>query len=84
MTMLTKEQALRMLMLDDLLPASQIVTDPIELLAYEVDAGMDRGRPTGVVFPKTLKKCHVLCAGRLQMRRRSSPAELAQACPVGR
>ncbi len=36
-----------------LLPKGQVFTDRASLIAYEVDAGMDRGVPEGVVFPKT-------------------------------
>ena len=38
--------------LSEVLPASQVVTDPVELITYEVDAGLDRGAPEGVVFPQ--------------------------------
>ena len=37
----------------EVLPASQVVTDPVELITYEVDAGLDRGAPEGVVFPQS-------------------------------
>jgi D-lactate dehydrogenase (cytochrome) len=33
------------------LAADQVVTDPAGLLTYEVDAGMERGAPDGVVLP---------------------------------
>jgi len=36
-----------------LLPKGQVFTDRASLIAYEVDAGMDKGVPEGVVFPKT-------------------------------
>ncbi len=36
-----------------LLPKGQVFTDAASLISYEVDAGMDRGRPEGVVFPHT-------------------------------
>ena len=35
------------------LAAGQLRTEPAELLTYEIDAGLDRGRPDGVVFPRT-------------------------------
>jgi FAD/FMN-containing dehydrogenase len=43
-------------MLDSLktvLAPRQIITDPLELVTYEIDAALDRGRPDGVVFPTT-------------------------------
>ena len=39
--------------LQALLPKGQVFTDRASLLAYEVDAGMDKGMPEGVVFPRT-------------------------------
>ena len=30
-----------------------LVTDPAELLVYEIDAGLDRGRPDAVAFPRS-------------------------------
>src|SRR5579884_358085 len=36
-----------------LLPRGQVFTDRTSLLTYEVDAGLDRGLPDGVVFPST-------------------------------
>ncbi|HWQ11858.1 MAG TPA: FAD-linked oxidase C-terminal domain-containing protein [Roseiflexaceae bacterium] len=39
-----------------ILHPSQIVTDPVQLLTYEVDAGLDRGRPDGVVFPRSAEE----------------------------
>jgi D-lactate dehydrogenase (cytochrome) len=44
----TAELALR-----SLFSPNQIVTDPVELITYEVDAAQDRGLPDGVVFPET-------------------------------
>ena len=41
-------QSLRMLF-----DKRQVVTDPVELVTYEIDAGLNRGAPDGVVFPKT-------------------------------
>ncbi|GCE04656.1 FAD-binding oxidoreductase [Dictyobacter aurantiacus] len=35
------------------LPPGQIFTDRASLVAYEVDAGLDKGLPEGVVFPRT-------------------------------
>ncbi len=31
----------------------QLTTDPVELITYEVDAGLNRGVPDGVVFPES-------------------------------
>lgn len=36
-----------------LLPKGQVFTDRASVIAYEADAGMDKGVPEGVVFPKT-------------------------------
>jgi D-lactate dehydrogenase (cytochrome) len=36
-----------------MLTPGQLLTKPAELLTYEGDAGMDRGRPDGVVCPRT-------------------------------
>ncbi|GCE48036.1 D-lactate dehydrogenase (cytochrome) [Thermosporothrix hazakensis] len=38
-----------------LLPQGQIFTDRASLIAYEVDAGVDKGNPEGVVFPRTVE-----------------------------
>jgi D-lactate dehydrogenase (cytochrome) len=35
------------------LAANQVVTNPIDLLTYDGDAGLDRGQPDGLVFPRT-------------------------------
>ncbi|MBK9714970.1 MAG: FAD-binding protein [Kouleothrix sp.] len=35
-----------------ILDAGQLLTSPVELITYEGDASMDRGRPDGVVFPR--------------------------------
>jgi glycolate oxidase subunit GlcD len=32
-----------------------LVTDPVELITYEIDAGLDRGRPQAAVFPRSLE-----------------------------
>ncbi len=37
--------------LKTILPQGQVFTDGATLISYEVDAGVDRGRPEGVVFP---------------------------------
>ena len=37
--------------LESLLPKGQVFTDTASLLTYEVDAGVDRGMPDGVVLP---------------------------------
>lgn len=34
-----------------LFPAGQVIADPVELITYEVDAGVDRQKPLAVVFP---------------------------------
>ena len=39
--------------LNTLLPKGQVFTDEATLLTYEVDAGLDKGWPEGVVFPRT-------------------------------
>jgi D-lactate dehydrogenase (cytochrome) len=31
----------------------QLITDPVELLTYEIDAGFDRGKPDGVFYPQS-------------------------------
>lgn len=36
-----------------LLKPGQVITNPVELLTYEVDAANDRGKPDGVAFPIT-------------------------------
>ncbi len=30
--------------------STQVVTDPVELITYEIDAGLDRGTPDGLIF----------------------------------
>jgi len=39
--------------LKTLLPRGQVFTDSASLISYEVDAGLDRGLPEGVVFPRS-------------------------------
>ncbi len=39
--------------LAQVLPPQQIITDPLELVTYEADAGLDRGAPDGVVLPQS-------------------------------
>lgn len=39
--------------LKTLLPTGYVFTDSASLISYEVDAGLDRGRPEGVVFPRS-------------------------------
>lgn len=34
----------------------QLITNPIELITYEVDAGFDRGRPDGVFYPQSAEE----------------------------
>lgn len=31
----------------------QLITDPVELITYEIDAGFDRGKPDGVFYPQS-------------------------------
>lgn len=38
--------------LTNLLDKRQVITDPVELITYEMDAAMDRGTPDAVVFPQ--------------------------------
>ena len=49
-----KQQALQALRA--LLPKGQVFTDQATLIAYEVDAGLDKGKPDGVVFPHTAQE----------------------------
>lgn len=46
-------QAATLRSLTALLPRGQVFTDRAALLVYAADAGMDRGRPEGIVFPRT-------------------------------
>ncbi len=39
--------------LESLFDRRQLTTDPVELITYEVDAGLNRGAPDGVVFPES-------------------------------
>ncbi len=41
--------------LHTVLPRGQVFTDSATLISYEVDAGVDRGRPEGVVFPHSVE-----------------------------
>jgi D-lactate dehydrogenase (cytochrome) len=34
----------------------QLTTDPVELITYELDAGLNRGAPDGVVFPESIEQ----------------------------
>jgi glycolate oxidase subunit GlcD len=45
-----KESARRSLM--TLLPRGQVFLDPSALISYEIDGGIDKGLPEGVVFPR--------------------------------
>src|SRR5437588_10399997 len=49
-----KEAALYSLKM--LLPKNQVFTDKTTLVAYEVDAGIDKGLPEGVVFPRNAEE----------------------------
>jgi D-lactate dehydrogenase (cytochrome) len=42
--------------LKTVLAPQQIITNPLELLTYEVDAALDRGTPDGAVFPRTAEE----------------------------
>lgn len=42
------------------LPAGQVVRDQAALVVFEVDAGMDRGQPDGVVFPRNAEEVAAL------------------------
>ncbi len=46
-------EALRQSLLKFLRP-DQVFTDPAELVTYEIDAGLDRGRPDGLVLPDSV------------------------------
>src|SRR5271167_1786167 len=39
--------------LETLLGKGQVFGDPATLVTYEIDAGMDRGNPEGLVFPQS-------------------------------
>jgi glycolate oxidase subunit GlcD len=39
--------------LEGLLSRGQVFTDPATLMTYEIDAGVDRGMPEGLVFPQS-------------------------------
>ncbi len=41
--------------LKTLLPRGQVFADRATLIAYEADAGLDKGLPEGVVFPRTVE-----------------------------
>ncbi len=40
--------------LSAIFPPPRLIVDPVELITYEVDAGIDRGRPDGVVLPENV------------------------------
>ena len=42
--------------LKSLLPKGQVFTDLAALLVYDADAGLDKGRPEAVVFPRTAEE----------------------------
>jgi glycolate oxidase subunit GlcD len=50
-------------------PKHQLVTDPVELITYELDAGFDRGKPDGVFYPQSTEDVSRLMrwAGEQQM-----------------
>jgi D-lactate dehydrogenase (cytochrome) len=39
--------------LNELFDKRQVITDPVELITFEVDAGFDRGQPEAVVLPES-------------------------------
>ena len=39
--------------LEAVLSKGQVFTDPATLITYEIDAGLDRGAPEGLVFPQS-------------------------------
>src|SRR5512142_667150 len=57
LTML-KETALHSL--KTLLPRGQVFTDRASLVAYEADAGLDKGAPEGIVFPRTIEEVQAI------------------------
>jgi D-lactate dehydrogenase (cytochrome) len=46
--------------LRDIFNASQIITDPVELITYESDATWERGTPDAVVFPQSVEQVRQL------------------------
>ncbi len=42
--------------LKDLVGVNQLITDPAELIVYEMDAAQDHGIPDGVVFPRSTEQ----------------------------
>lgn len=54
--------------LTQLFDSRQLVTDPVRLITYEVDAGFDRGKPEGVFYPKSTEDVsRVMCWASEQM-----------------
>lgn len=53
-----KETALHSL--KTLLPRGQVFTDRASLVAYEADAGLDKGAPEGIVFPRTIEEVQAI------------------------
>ena len=49
-----KEDALKSL--ESLFDRYQLTIDPVELITYEVDAGLNRGSPEGVMFLNQARK----------------------------
>jgi D-lactate dehydrogenase (cytochrome) len=54
--------------LQTLFDERQIVVDPTELITYEVDAGLNRGAPDGVVFPQSTEAVARLVAWAAEQR----------------
>ena len=58
------------------LEPGQVVDDPVELLTYETDGGVDRGSPVGVVFPLF----HLRCANGHAMESRAEGPHCCSRC----
>ncbi len=43
-------------LLKSILPKGQVFTDRSSLVAFEVDAGIDKGLPDAIVFPRTAEE----------------------------
>lgn len=52
--MAVQQKSLNLSTLTRYLMPNQVVTNPIDLLTYDGDAGLDRGQPDGVVFPRSV------------------------------
>jgi D-lactate dehydrogenase (cytochrome) len=54
--------------LDNLFPADQAFTDPASIIAYQGDAGLDRGLPDAVVIPTSTQQVRQAVAWAAQQR----------------